>query len=642
MNQPIPSISAFVLPFALCILIGRCYLLFMLGNDPDFSAVQKFFYLSQDAILILLYLLLIWFMSPIRLWIHRLSIIPLYFNLLMVFAASEAKLYLTLEELKPSNWTGAGTLAKDYASIDRVVILLSSLLIYLYGPKVLRSFFSMILRWFSKHQSFEKTAVLIKKSMVLCLFIYGLGILFFLSPPFKVLHPQTQPLYDLFDQMFFKDALFSDQVEPKSLDEIATELQKIERRPAIDSLMNLRQALPDGANVVLVVLESTGFARFQKVLSENPSFLGNQPKITFEAHQTTVPHSASSLHAIFCGRPRIPKESFDEYLRACRSLPAFLKSQNIQTALFQSSYFGDWIPKSFFENFGFHEIHDSQSMIQLAKQRNEEAAISDQYVQEWQTVKEVLHWSKQKCNQNQKFFTAYYSWVALAPYPLKHLSPHRYAQLPQGIKDEKIPPVQRYEQLLLTLDDQMRDLWEGIKALPCQNETILVITGDHGEAFDDHPGNLYHSAYPYQENLHIPLMILSKQIENDPKLAMQIYEPTSHMDLNATIAHLSTGKTSVLQSDFSRDLMEKIMPRPIFALSMMNRGMVAMHWGNLKMIRNQTQTMIFDQYADPLEKSDLSRSMQKQANLMKQMSHHWMKYLKQEIAKRPQMSFQQQ
>ena len=137
-------------------------------------------------------------------------------------------------------------------------------------------------------------------------------------------------------------------------------------------------------------------------------------------------------------------------------------------------------------------------------------------------------------------------------------------------------------------------------------------------------------------------MILSKQIENDPKLAMQIYEPTSHMDINATIAHLSTGKTSVLQSDFSRDLMEKIMPRPIFALSMMNRGMVAMHWGNLKMIRNQTQTMIFDQYADPLEKSDLSRSMQKQANLMKQMAHHWMKYLKQEIAKRPQMSFQQQ
>ncbi len=626
-----PSVMNYFFCFLICIFIARLYLLAMLDRDPDFSQIQRFFFLSQDAVLCLLYLALLYLLSFARRWIHYASVLIHYFNLLMVFAASEAKLYPTLEEINPKNWTGATTLAQDYASWERVLLLSSSLVIFLYGPKFCHKI----------GQFLQIIASAFNHIIIYMLLIYSIGIFLFLSPPFKALQPQNQPIYEILDQWLGEDHLFVDQANPKSLDQMAVELQKIKHLEPLDPLYSLRYEVNQkGKNVILVVLESTGYQRFLKVLQQNPSFLGNQPKMSFTAHHTTVPHSASSLHAIFCGRPRIPKESFEEYLRACRSLPAYLKSQQVSTALFQSSFFGDWIPKEFFENFGFDEIHDSQSIAQLAEARKEKAEINGQYAQEWQTVKEVLHWSKTQCLAQKKFFTAYYSWVAHAPYPLNHLTPHRYEKY-KGIKDENIRPEERYELLLMTLDDQIKTLWEGIKASPCGKDTILVITGDHGEAFDDHFGNLYHSAYPYQENIHIPFFILSPIIEEQPKLAVEIAIPTSHTDLNATIAHFVLGKETPLSSDFSRDLVQKINPRPIISLSMMNRGMVSMRWGNLKMIRNRKQSLVFDLDQDPLEKQDLSTALKRQTQSMKDLSHHWMSYTKQEIFKRPNMKFEQ-
>jgi arylsulfatase A-like enzyme len=40
------------------------------------------------------------------------------------------------------------------------------------------------------------------------------------------------------------------------------------------------------------------------------------------------------------------------------------------------------------------------------------------------------------------------------------------------------------------------------------DRTVWLIMGDHGEAFHEHPGNFAHSLFVYEENVHIPVVVV--------------------------------------------------------------------------------------------------------------------------------------
>ncbi len=61
--------------------------------------------------------------------------------------------------------------------------------------------------------------------------------------------------------------------------------------------------------------------------------------------------------------------------------------------------------------------------------------------------------------------------------------------------------------------------------------TIVVVVGDHGEAFGEHPGSFTHGVYLYNEGVHVPMLFYQ------PRLFAPgvVSEPTSHVDIVPTL-----------------------------------------------------------------------------------------------------------
>ena len=76
----------------------------------------------------------------------------------------------------------------------------------------------------------------------------------------------------------------------------------------------------------------------------------------------------------------------------------------------------------------------------------------------------------------------------------------------QLIPEEKECVVSRYDGEIRYLDHCLGLLLEKLKALRVYDNTLIIITADHGEAFGEHE-QMYHGVTLYEEVLHVPLMI---------------------------------------------------------------------------------------------------------------------------------------
>lgn len=81
-------------------------------------------------------------------------------------------------------------------------------------------------------------------------------------------------------------------------------------------------------------------------------------------------------------------------------------------------------------------------------------------------------------------------------------------------------------------DDELAHLLDGLAHLGLRDSTVLVVTADHGEEFQEH-GMLSHRAQLYEESLRVPLVIAGPAIAPG-RLATQV----AGIDLFPTIATL--------------------------------------------------------------------------------------------------------
>ena len=92
----------------------------------------------------------------------------------------------------------------------------------------------------------------------------------------------------------------------------------------------------------------------------------------------------------------------------------------------------------------------------------------------------------------------------------------------------------RYEAEVHSVDDAIAHLIVRLQALGIWDDTLVVFTADHGEAFDEH-GILGHQDCMYDEVLRIPLMMHVPGIDG----ARRIAEPVDHLDLFSTLLDLA-------------------------------------------------------------------------------------------------------
>ena len=131
----------------------------------------------------------------------------------------------------------------------------------------------------------------------------------------------------------------------------------------------------------------------------------------------------------------------------------------------------------------------------------------------WIAVDEALAWLK--TTDAARFFL----WVHL-------FEPHA----PYGRPGDGRPASARYDDEVAEADRQTGRLIEAVRA---KGDAVVMVAGDHGEAFGEH-GEIAHSLFVYDTTLRVPLLF------NGPGVRAQVSEsPVSLIDVAPTIARLT-------------------------------------------------------------------------------------------------------
>lgn len=213
-----------------------------------------------------------------------------------------------------------------------------------------------------------------------------------------------------------------------------------------------------------------------------------------------------------------------------RTLAEILKSYGYETASFNANGYGlaGWGMKQ-----GFEVYDDNSDLIRhnLASMLIGRVAVWPLYLRLAQPDYyfrrearelngEVLHWFQHRSNRPYFLFLNYFDahdpYLAPSPYDKRFgtvsFKATRRVTFAKGFPlDPPLAPeenqslVDGYDNSLAFLDDQVDELLHTLAASPGWANTMVIVTSDHGEAFDDH-GQYLHGRTLYREQLHVPLI----------------------------------------------------------------------------------------------------------------------------------------
>jgi arylsulfatase A-like enzyme len=122
----------------------------------------------------------------------------------------------------------------------------------------------------------------------------------------------------------------------------------------------------------------------------------------------------------------------------------------------------------------------------------------------------------------------------------------------------------RYLAKVEYVSDQTDRLIRSLRKMKLWNRTILIITSDHGETFQEH-GYIRHGQNLYREQIHVPLIFTGGIMEGQ---ARRVSTPVSTLDLFPTVLDFQGARIPEdLQGRSLRGLIEgkQMEPRPVYS-----------------------------------------------------------------------------
>lgn len=299
-------------------------------------------------------------------------------------------------------------------------------------------------------------------------------------------------------------------------------------------------------NVVFVELESTRARSVTPYEDITPSDEdGEGPKITpfmdelakesllVERAYTTTPHTSMSLTSIQCGiypDPATEVTAAEPGGIPARCLPELLGEQGYNSAWFQSATEEFEDRPQLVENFGYDDFYGLEDMDREGFERASYLGYEDDIM-----LEPSRRWLEENAEEGP--FVANY--LTITPHH-EYLAPDRY-----GREDLAQDDVEnRYLNAVRYTDFFLKNLFKQYKEAGEYEDTIFVITGDHGEAFGEH-GVKGHDGVPYEEGLRVPLMIHDPQRQQWTDGGARLDgPPANHNDLAPTVLDLLGYQTS--------------------------------------------------------------------------------------------------
>ncbi len=347
-----------------------------------------------------------------------------------------------------------------------------------------------------------------------------------------------------------------------------------------------------GRNVLFVVLESTGVAPLglYGAAGEDP-----MPRLTslardglvFDAAYSTFPESIRSQVAFWESRhPRIGQMPHDLADPPVSPLPEILTRHGYRTALVHAGHFDYLGMHDLVEGRGFHLLADADDIVRSG---SDDARATSFGVTEEAAVDHILAWIDSGEGATP-WFAVYLPIAGHHPYDTPRAGP-----FPATSAQSQHRNALRYA------DDALGALLDGLAARGVLDDTLVVVTGDHGEAFGEHPGNYGHTFQLFDENVHVPLVIALPGCNT----ARRLSRVASHVDLAPTVLDLLD--IAAPNGWEGASLLDPTPRIALFATDWSER-LIGLRDGRYKFILSldSDTAQLFDLDADPGETTDLA------------------------------------
>jgi arylsulfatase A-like enzyme len=244
-----------------------------------------------------------------------------------------------------------------------------------------------------------------------------------------------------------------------------------------------------GMDVLVVVLESVA-ARYLRSYGAASDPMPNlsalfERALVFENAYASYPESIKGLLGVLCSQhPTFAEPVAAQAARPCDSVAAALKRDGYRTALFHSGRFGYLGMEAVITDRGFDLLEDAGTIG-----GNVQSSFG---VDEPATVDRILAWVD-SLEPGERFFATYLPVAGHHPYAVPAAGP-----FPNATEHD------RYLNALHYADAALGALLDGLRIRGRADRTTVIVFGDHGEAFGQHPGNVGHTFFVHDENVRVP------------------------------------------------------------------------------------------------------------------------------------------
>ena len=247
----------------------------------------------------------------------------------------------------------------------------------------------------------------------------------------------------------------------------------------------------------------------------------------------------------------------------------------------------------------------------------------------------ILGWIDQtrSHDRTQPFYIM--GWTQQTHHPYESAHGVKEIDFFAGVPTEKQPldvyDLNQYLNCLKQVDEQMGRLFDGLRSRGLADDTIVMLTGDHGEAFGDpHPTVFGHGTRIFEENVRVPMMIWNPQL-----FTKTAHSDTAggHVDLSPTVLDLLG--LPLPQAWQGRSLFDPAKPPRSYFYACNSDLLFGVREENWKYIYNLTlgRDELYDLSADPAEQKNVAADHAEKCHTLKQRLAAWVSFQNEHFGK---------
>jgi arylsulfatase A-like enzyme len=385
------------------------------------------------------------------------------------------------------------------------------------------------------------------------------------------------------------------EAHPLSAEDEAT-LRGLYGPPSNAGVQALAPLLGRRPNIVLWIWESVGadhlasFHRGGRALTPNLDRMRAHGSVTFSAAYAECPLTVQTTWALLTGLrpPAMPFVFVEDGALPSHgpTLPGELRRAGYRTASFYASYTHMWATRRIFDIEPFETFEDADTFVARGGSATSGIGVNDDVI-----VDRSLEWISGQ-SPAAPFFVMLWNTATHQPYT--------WAGMPDEIA--AAPKYSRYLAAVEHSDALLGRLYAGLTDRGRLEDTVVIVMGDHGEAFgrEPRPWHWSHASHVFEDEVHVPFVIVHPSIARS-----QVATPCTHADLYPTLLDLAGRK--VPPGLDGRSLARPMPPGPLFMRAML-WWPLAMRAGDYKLILPgpTLPPLLYNVSVDPEERDDLT------------------------------------